>query len=358
MSDKLTRVVFPYLKDIDLLVLAGDMTDTELSLASLEAQHVIEFFIRLYQECEKNDVDICLLRGTVSHDRDHLRILKSLHATYKFKNKLHYHETIGLTEITHLGLKIGFLPDNLPYKTSNEAIAVLKELMHKKGWDMLDYVVFHGYAKHVLPTGMDHADTIFDIEQFDFVKRAVMAGHVHTPSLKSHRFSNDHELHFFYNSSFERLAHGEEEDKGFMLVTEDGDDTEFKFVKNPYATGFFTFDLYAYDKSEDIFRIFEEKMSKINTSLPVHVRVLHPQSEIRSSLARHVLKTYPHVKFTSKSKKIKKRDIEDTSHPSSDTFKTLIAPSKDTLPIMIHDFLKDKNITLDITEIESMLRDT
>lgn len=355
MSDKLIRVVFPYLKDIDLLILSGDITDTELSFDSLESQQVVEFFIKLYRECEKHNVTICLLRGTVSHDRNNLRTLKALHETYGFKNDLHYHETIGVTEIKHLGLRIGFLPDNLPYKTSGDAIAHLKELMFQKGWDYLDYVSFHGYAKHVVPDGMMQSDMIFDIEQFDFVKRAIASGHVHTPSHISHTFENSHTVHFFYNGSFERMAHNEEEDKGLVLIKEDGDDTEFTYIKNPYATGFHTFDLYEYKTSEEVFKVFDEKISKIDTTVPVHIRVLHPSSEIRSSLSRYVNKTYTKVVFVSKSKKSKSKESDkDASKPHHD-FKSLTAPSQSNLPEMVHDFLKENQTPLDIKEIKSIL---
>lgn len=340
MCERLREVFFPEMVLCDILFIVGDITDTALSLGDSDTTILLGFFIDLFRLAEEYDITIVMIRGTVSHDRDHLRALQVLHNRYGFKNSLYYSEKVGVEEIKEYGLKIAYFPDNLPYATSDEAIAVVKEQMHQRGWDHVDYALVHGYFKEVLPEGIPREpQCTFREEQFSFVTRAVMVGHVHTPA---------HFGHIYYHGSFDRLGHGEEEDKGFLRVTDANGDIKVRVVKNPYATPFITIDLSAYPSGEEAVVKYQERMKKLPLELRHHIRVKHPLAEVRIALSKFSAKHYPNVRFTHEASKKGKNDDTAVVIQDETLLASLTPPTEESLPDMILSFLTthdDKSLT-------------
>ena len=63
---------------------------------------------------------------------------------------------------------------------------------------------------------------MFEEKKFNFVNKNILAGHIHTHSQHGK---------VIYVGSFERLNHGEEEDKGFLFIEDHKDFNKIKFIK-------------------------------------------------------------------------------------------------------------------------------
>lgn len=347
ICDNLRTMISPHLETTDLIFLGGDLWDRAISLSE-DASHIgLDFCLWLLNEADRHHVTIRVLRGTWSHDRDQCCILKRMHTANNYKNSLEYFDKITLEYIESLNIRVLYLPDDLPYESSEDVMYRVQTMMRERGWDTVDYANVHGYFAHVVPEGAHTPKITFTKEQFSFVTRAVLIGHVHTSSVSGM---------FFYNGSTERLSHGEEEPKGMLLVTDTPQRVSVKFIENKHALTFKTIDLSYCTAPEEATLAFIKAVEKHfpNTDSLGYVRVIHPNKEIKRALAQYTKQNLPHLTYTHldpKDKKEEKRP-EPVLHMTDIT--TLISPTKDTLPEMIFDFLKGKT-SLSIEDISARL---
>lgn len=348
IADRIRKYLFPQLQNCDLLNIGGDVWDTLLSLC--EDTNVIEaLLIDLLRLCDEYNVVVRVLLGTYSHDRDQSSLFPILHEKCRFKNDLQYVNKISLEDIKSLNVRILYLPDDLPYESSHECMAVIDSMMKSQGWSYVDYVFGHGYFDHMLPTHIPRKPKCtFSVEQFKpFVRRYVCMGHIHQCNFTDN---------VFYNNSFDRLAHGEEDPKGFMYITDYGTTSKLEFIENKEATKFITIDLSHYSNKDEIGKIYLDKVVKIFGSKSGHVRVIHPSSEVRQTLQRLTSSKFPKLFYSfKKSNDVKITDISKTHQKLLD-IKSYPSPNEDTLPQMVIDFLGGTNkSTLTITRVADIL---
>lgn len=243
--------VLPELEDADFLVIAGDYFDSMLHFNnSQSAELAYRIFNSLVAVREKNSkLKVRLLRGTFTHDRNQCELLRAVWYR-KTVTRTSQDELLGVDESMHYVDQISiipetiedktfyilYLPDSLSqYKDSCEVMDVVQTHMQQLKISQVDFVIGHGYFDHRLPTGVLHRPKIvYTYDQFRrIVKHKVLMGHIHV-----HSDLNDF---IYYSGSFERLNHGEEEDKGFY-VHEGSLDTGFssRFVVNNFSTLFLT----------------------------------------------------------------------------------------------------------------------
>jgi DNA repair exonuclease SbcCD nuclease subunit len=344
---RLQTYLFPQLKTTHLLNIGGDVWDTLLSLC--EDTNIIEaFLIDLMRECDKYGVVVRVLLGTYSHDRSQSSLFPILHDRCGFTNDLRYIDRVYLEEIKSLNLRILYLPDDLPYESSYDCMKQVEDLMDAQGWTYVDYVFGHGYFDHMLPTHIPRKPKCtFLVDQFkDIVRRYVCMGHIH---------QCDYRENVFYNNSFDRLAHGEEDPKGFMSIIDHGDTAHLEFIENKEATKFYTIDLSGYSDKDEIGKIYIDKVTQLFNGEHGHVRVVHPSSEIRVALQRITSSRFPKLAYSFK--KVTETQVRDTSqtHQKLLDIKSYPVPSEETLPAMVFDFLSKEKTTLSRERIAEIL---
>ena len=327
---RLRTYLFPYLKNTDILNIGGDVWDSLLTLC--EDTNVIEaFLIDLLSECNLHNVTVRVLLGTYSHDRSQSSLFSILHDRCGFTNDFKYIDKVCLEEIKPFNLRVLYLPDDLPYESSYECMEVVSSMMSARNWTYIDYVFGHGYFDHMLPTHIPRKPKCtFHVKQFEnIVRRYVCMGHIHDCNYTGN---------VFYNNSFDRLAHGEEEPKGFMYITDYGDMAHLEFIENKEATKFITIDLSDCSDQDDIGKIYLEKLKSIFGDNSGHVRVIHSSSEIRQALYRLTSTQFPKLFFSFKKPKDNQiKNISETHHKLLDV-KEYPVPSEETLPDMVFQF--------------------
>lgn len=150
ICNRLREIIFPFLPITDLLNIGGDVWDTLLTF-STETNGIAGFIIDFLRECDKHSVVVRVLLGTYTHDRDQSSIFEIYHKKCHFTNDLRYVKEVSLEEITSLDVRILYLPDDLPYESSDACLEVVAEMMAARGWTYVDYVFGHGFFSHMIP---------------------------------------------------------------------------------------------------------------------------------------------------------------------------------------------------------------
>lgn len=193
-----------YYAKFDIMYINGDLFDRKFmgnSDAILYATLFIDECVRL---CRDKGATLVLLGGTESHDGD--------------QYKLFYHylsdPTIDIRIVEYArfeyikGQRVLCIPEE--YCMGAE---YYNKLLKYSG--IYDVAILHGMLRGTVyqdnSSGLDspRAPT-FDLHDFNNCRGYVLSGHVHTPGVYGG--------YFYYSGSPYRWQHGEEEDKGFLII--------------------------------------------------------------------------------------------------------------------------------------------
>lgn len=350
ICDRLRTVLFPRLTTCDLLNIGGDVWHTLLTFSD-EANVIIALIIDLLRLCHTHNVVVRVLLGTFTHDRNQSSLFAIYHEKCRFTNDLRYIDQVCLEWIESLDLRILYLPDDLPYESSDACLEAVFEMMRTRGWTWVDYVFGHGYFEHMLPDIPKKPRCTFRTEQFiPFVRRYVLMGHVHL---------SDQTGNVIYNNSFDRIAHGEEAPKGCVEIEDYGDTAKLRIVENPDATRFITLDLSNDTDKETVCQAYLDRLKeRFIKGVPGYVRVIHPSTEIRHALRQLTTSQWPELTYASEvSHRQSDADTHNTSHHPFDVA-TYPTPTEATLPQMVVSFLeKNRHGHLSLERITTILSD-
>lgn len=251
--ENLKMVVYPLLKDIKLLTIGGDFYDSALYLDYQGSLYAVEIFNDLCRMAIHHDYSIRVIRGTYSHDRDQLSLFAQIAKRYPDID-FQYYTDLAVDVVR--GYSFLYIPDNLQY-SPGETRDKIRELTGGR----VDCVVGHGYVDYVLPPVVQgHQIPHFTVEELNaLVSEVAIMGHVH-------QHSNSGKV--WYSGSFDRLCHGEEEDKGCLLINLERGNTKVNFIKNPMAVPHVTIPLVG-DTVEDQIAFVNKRIKKL---FPVPLR--------------------------------------------------------------------------------------
>lgn len=348
LYQKLVKYFFPEVWTSQLVLINGDVYDQLTTVSSSANKFVSKFIHDLFLISASTGIQIRILHGTYSHDRDQLKIFSSLdipNCRMKIINEIYCEEITDLRngdgKLTDT-LKILYIPDNLPYKKSSDVIEHIKKIYKVIGWNKCDVVLGHGTFTHALPCSIEHGPAcMYTIEQFkDLIDEQdpVIMGHIHSPS----RSSN-----VFYCGSFDRMSHGEEQSKGFYTFTRDNNIWKSKFIKNPEAILFYTIDIPETTPDEASMHF----INAVNEKFPKregYVRVINKSPEIRTLLSRICAQTFPSITYSSKSNDTDKLSIK-IADISLDTFDD-VEPNVNNLGDLVYQYLNDKQLLGQVTK--------
>ena len=275
----------------DLIGLQGDLFDTSISYSDRWSPAIVEFIGTLLNTAREYNVAVRVLRGTFSHDRTQSNLFPILNKTLGINVNLKYVDCISVEHIPEWDVKIGYIPDNVPFSSSEEVITHLKEKMRERGWESLDYLYMHGSFDHTLVgPAQKHCRVLFREEQFDFVKRFVVTGHIHMHSIKG-RILN--------NGSLGRLDFRDtDEPKGCILIEDDGTNANISFLENPTTCVFKRWDLSSIDL-EDTSPLtpYLKLLEDLPKNVECHIKVFHKLPEVANQIIQHFREQFPSIKF-------------------------------------------------------------
>jgi len=206
--------LFPKLKDIDMLIIAGDIFDRPIGMGDEDiVENISYLFMELFRLCNKYNISTRILRGTFSHDGDQIPFL--IHqARVGCYDDIKYFYTPSIQYEEKFDIYMGYIPDDIRFSNTEEVVDLLQsKLQESYNRTTVDYLVTHGvYDVLSLPI---HNRFVYELDIIStIVDKRICSSHIHTPS--SHG-------KLLYSGSINRLAHNEEHDKGYWIIDHDTD---------------------------------------------------------------------------------------------------------------------------------------
>lgn len=262
---------------LDIIFIAGDLYDRLLSLPHADVQVIDRWMISFLRLCVKHDILIRVLEGTPSHDWRQSERMVSLNEDHAIGAKLHYVKTLEVEYIPEIERHVLYIPDQFTDST-DKTLGLAQEALRAKGLEKVDLAIMHGHFDVQVPDIPDipkHSAEAY----LAMVNELIFIGH-------DHRFFIHERI--IAQGSFDRLAHGEEADKGHVRAELMGDGT-FKadFVVNEGALKFVSVDVQNLSAEESLLKI-----KPVANALPEgsHIRLLvdlkHPLIKNTSVLYR------------------------------------------------------------------------
>ena len=349
MAAAFAKTIFPLLKDTDILFINGDFFDGPVSFDNPMFDPIYDVIISLLTLCETYGIKLRILQGTWMHDRAQLKRITGFytHGGFTFDYKLI--ETVELEEIvfSHRSLKVLYLPDDLPFKSSQDILDVVLDKKAALGWDQIDYVCLHGFMDFTFPKVLSRDNAVvYSEDQFPFVKKLIDAGHVHEHRIVGNAISN---------GSFDRLVAGDENPKGCIQIDDYPDHYTARFVENTYSAIYDTL-IFGDDMStQDICHQISTHIASLNTERMISLRFIIERSDLKDAIKAWMRETYPKIRLNIK--KQSETSDKPVMVPQSALFVTFereIAPTPKTLPTFIRNHIPE-DVVLSVDRIETHL---
>lgn len=236
LKEQFLSVISQILK-IDIIAVDGDLFDHKVMSNSDAAMYASLFISDLVSLCKEKDATLLLLAGTYSHDYDQLKLF------YHYMNRVDVDvrvvTTIKFEDIK--GARILCLPELYGVDES-----VYDKIFHRSGY--YDTAFCHGTFEGAVYGNNVGAGRLLTARDFDMCKGLALAGHVHKPGC--------FEGFYYYCGCPYRWKFGEEEEKGFLLVSQDLDTdkhyVEFKPIKSDIYKTIYLDELVSTDPKEMI----------------------------------------------------------------------------------------------------------
>ena len=360
MYEKLREYFYPAATEAHLVTIGGDIYDQLITVGSKAHVAACKFIKDLFLISSKYGTEIRIMHGTYTHDRNQLSVFKALalpNTRFRIVNNIDCETIKGFhhrSGYLNMDLRVGYLPDNLTYKDSKEAVNHLKKVMQVSGMSKVDVLIGHGTFEHVIPPGSGHnPPCLYTYSQFaDLVTGPIVMSHIHTPS----RYRN-----VYYCGSFERMAHGEEENKGYYRFTYDGQSWSAVFKPNTKAVKFISIKPAENLDVAAAVKYFVDQTEKIFGSDTGYVRVVHPSSEVRAACSKMCFKRFPDLICTTKATPKKGEDIQLSPEFTPGAYED-VKITRVNLAEHVYDFLvKQHGANIDknkiVNEIESILEE-
>lgn len=241
-------------ENIDVLIIAGDLFDRLLEVNNEHLTSIIVWMSYVIRQCERKDITLLVLAGTKSHDRDQNELWVSTARAMRSSCKLHYANTLSIEYFKDWDMNVLFVPDNLN-PDSSVTWTELEELMEAKGLKKVDFAVMHGQFQHQLPEFISEKSpaTHKNSNYLNIVEHYIFVGHIHTHSVYDRILAQ---------GSFDRMAHGEEEPKGFLMaeinLRGNVSDDWFAFIPNPRAKKYITINCMGLELDQALVKIAQE----------------------------------------------------------------------------------------------------
>ena len=310
---------YKVISKVKLIYLAGDVTHKQLTAGSDEYNLTVKWLSILVMFCSKHNIKLRILEGTPSHDWGQVKAFSSIIDNLNTGVDYKYIDELAIEYLEDLDIHTLYVPDEWNDTGKKTELDVMA-LMAKWGIDKVDNCIMHGHFKYQIP--MIELDSSHSEEFYATITRyCINIGHVHTSSVNGPILAQ---------GSFDRIAHGEEEDKGGMLVSlYNSGEYEHEFLVNENAYPHKKFDVSNMNTSDAVAYLDKGIAKLVNVT---RVMVVVSNSEV-SKLLKPLERKYKDMRFTIK--KAKKTDIVRQLELVKPDIKPLVITKDNILDLMV-----------------------
>ncbi|MND14830.1 hypothetical protein D3C81_193510 [compost metagenome] len=209
--------------ELDMIIIAGDLYDRLMYYPDPNIPEIRRWMFSFLSMCKRRDIVVRILEGTPSHDWKQSAHFIAENEIAEIGADIKYVEVLSIEHIEKFGINVLYVPDEWKHDTDDVWLDVCKE-MNEKGLEQVDFTILHGAFNYQLPSHVP-VPTHIPERYMGITKYFVFGGHIH----KRSQYGN-----ILAAGSFDRLSHGEEEDKGHYRVVVDRDNVnhDITFVVN------------------------------------------------------------------------------------------------------------------------------
>lgn len=220
-----------FMAGIDCLFISGDLFDDIVTLAARDVELINEWMVRTLKLSVSTKTPIRVLEGTPSHDWEQSRHFIEFNNHNQIGADIQYIDDLSIVEDESLGMVIGYVPDECR-ENCDQITEEWSEMMATRGYDQVDLLIMHGMFGFQIPKAAAKSVSTFNEDVWSKWSRyGIYIGH-------DHRFKTHYNI--VIPSSFDRLAHGEEERKGFLVTDVCNGHVQVYHVENLHATKYVT----------------------------------------------------------------------------------------------------------------------
>ena len=283
-------------RGIKAVVIGGDITDRPLELTNDYGSEFIQFGLWFLKDAEANGISIIVIEGTPSHDWKQARLLEQLKTSINSDVNLVYISTLSIVHLDDFG-HVLIVPDQWRASTTTTLMEV-KTLLRENNLEQVNWAFMHGSFDYQVAEFLRKRLDLHDSKEYNkIVKKGIFIGHEHTRSnyLKIH-----------CAGSLERTKHGQEEEKGGLLVEElCTGNIHIEFIRNSKAQIFK--DIFVDDLTpEQIFSKIEEL--KIDLDKFANIRLVATKDvDVYGEFIKKYKLVYPEIKWSLKNMSTKEQ---------------------------------------------------
>lgn len=218
---------------LDAIIILGDLYDKKVYLNDKTTSVAIWFYQRLFEVARKKHAKIRIIYGTKSHEADQYNLVEQV-PKEDLDFRVIYHAE---TEELFKGLHVLYLPEEYLYNKEE----YYEDLIYNPK-ERYQYVFGHGIIDEIMTTGSQKSveNKRLHVPKFtigDFKRCCsgeVYFGHYHIHS--------ELQEFVYYVGSFNRWCFGEEEPKGYMLISYDTEEQSYShdFFENTLTDKYHT----------------------------------------------------------------------------------------------------------------------
>lgn len=321
-------------KDLNMIILAGDVFDRLLINSSNDFILATKWLIELIKYCQDRNIILRILEGTPSHDWKQIKTISTIIEKLNINIDYKYIETLYIEQNDKLNINILYIPDEYKHNAEDTYKDVVK-LLKKNKLTQVDITIMHGQFNYQMPVKLESSHN--EDNYLSITKHYINIGHIHTMSVCDRILAQ---------GSFDRLIHGEEEDKGGMLVTIDTElGNSYKFLPNKNAMIFKTIK-FSNETLEEIIKFLDKELKKYKSNS--NIRIIIENDNFLNKNIEEIRKRYSNLNIKFDKKK-------DNKNKFSLIEKDLIINSfnitKDNIEELLKEEMSKHNLTKEELEI-------
>lgn len=233
-----------HMDKLDYMIILGDFFDHKMYLNDTDAWSAYECMKKIVFYVKKFNAKLRIVYGTASHENNQYHIFDSLFDDESLD--ISVVSTVSEEELFS-NFKVLYIPEEYIHNKKeyySEFFTKKKEYNYVFGHGIIQEVMTNACRNRTTSSNRVKVPTFTTAELSDICKGEVYFGHYHIHSVIA---SNIH-----YVGSFSRWKFGEEEDKGFYLVSYDDLEDIYTnhFIRNTFAA---RYNELIYDEDSDIY---------------------------------------------------------------------------------------------------------
>lgn len=298
---------------LDIVTINGDFWDTLKTQSDPDAQVTRQWIRRFVDDCAANDVSLFVLEGTPDHDWKQ----SAEFVLHKTTCDVHHITDVSVIKHEKTGLTMLFVPDEI--RGTHEAIwELVCERMAEANVEKVDLTFIHGGFDFHFPSYLNIP--CHSTERYSgIVNYGVFCNHIHRSAHKSLVWGG---------GSPDRLAHGEEEDKGYFHVdiNTSAGTMQVNWIVNPHAWTYRKISIESYsDNIEQILHMVRSEVAGLNAGS--WVKLTHCSDQAVGMVIQQLRVEFPQLQW----------ELEMTTNPGA----------VDTKAVYTKDLYKGVTITPD-----------